>query len=292
MTAFRSVTPLRLAVLCGFANAVGRLVMAGVLTCCAINAVHAQDDAAEFGDAAPAAPAAVAPAADAPAPAADAAAAPKKQEDSLLMWWIHALTWPYVIVFLAMSFVLVSLAVMNILAVRRDAIIPQELIDGFEEKLNTKEFQGAYDLARADESMLGQVLSTGLAKLSGGYAKALEGMQEVGEEEAMKLEHRLSYMALIGNLAPMVGLLGTVQGMIASFDVIAKSTSSPKPSELAVGISTAMTTTLVGLLLAIPAIAAYNILRNRVARLMMEVGIAGENLMGRFEEFQPQLPKK
>jgi biopolymer transport protein ExbB len=90
----------------------------------------------------------------------------------------------------------------------------------------------------------------------------------------------------------MMGLLGTVQGMIASFDVIAKSTSSPKPSELAVGISTAMTTTLVGLMLAIPAIAAYNILRNRVARLLLEVGITGENLMSRFEEFKPQPVKK
>jgi len=256
---------------------------------------YAQDGADEFGDAAPAAPAA--PAVDAPAAVAPAdaggAAPPPAKEKNLLRWWIDALTWPYVVVFLAMSFALVSLAVMNIMAVRRDAIIPQELVDGFDEKLNTKEFQAAYDLARADESLLGQVLSTGLAKLPGGYSKALEGMQEVGEEEAMKLEHRLSYMALIGNLAPMVGLLGTVQGMIASFDVIAKSTSSPKPSELAVGISTAMTTTLVGLLLAIPAIAAYNILRNRVSRLLLEVGITGENLMSRFEEFKPQSnPKK
>ncbi len=285
MTALRTVTQ------GGFVNTFCRFVMVGALAFCTFNTVHGQDEAAEFGDAAPAAEA---PAAAPAAAAANQPGAPvqKPKEDSLLMWWIHALTWPYVVVFLAMSFVLVSLAVMNILAVRRDAIIPQELIDGFDEKLNTKEFQAAYDLARADESMLGQVLSTGLAKLSGGYAKALEGMQEVGEEEAMKLEHRLSYMALIGNLAPMVGLLGTVQGMITSFDVIAKSTSSPKPSELAVGISTAMTTTLVGLLLAIPAIAVYNILRNRVARLMMEVGIAGENLMGRFEEFQPQAPKK
>jgi len=270
-----------------------RAFMIGMLAFSSISIVSAQDEAAEFGEPAPAAaPADAAAPAAAPADAGGAVAAPPK-EKNLLRWWIDALTWPYVIVFLAMSFALVSLAVMNIMAVRRDAIIPQELVDGFDEKLNTKEFQAAYDLARADESLLGQVLSTGLAKLPGGYSKALEGMQEVGEEEAMKLEHRLSYMALIGNLAPMVGLLGTVQGMIASFDVIAKSTSSPKPSELAVGISTAMTTTLVGLLLAIPAIAAYNILRNRVSRLLLEVGITGENLMSRFEEFKPQTtPKK
>ena len=81
-------------------------------------------------------------------------------------------------------------------------------------------------------------------------------MQEVGEEENMKLEHRLSYMALIGTLSPMIGLLGTVQGMISSFSVIANSSATPKPKELAEGISTALFTTMVGLAIAIPAIAS------------------------------------
>ena len=147
-------------------------------------------------------------------------------------------------------------------------------------------------MARTDESVLGQVLSAGLAKLSRGYGKAIEGMQEVGEEESMKLEHRLSYMALIGNLSPMIGLLGTVQGMIASFQVIAVSEATPKPSELADGISTALFTTLIGLAVAIPAIAAYNLLRNRVSRLLLEVGVTSENLMSRFEDVQPQGAKK
>ena len=102
-------------------------------------------------------------------------------------------------------------------------------------------------------------------------------------EEGMKLEHRLSYMALIGTLSPMIGLFGTVHGMINSFQVIATSGSTPKASDLAVGISTALFTTLVGLAIAIPAIAAFNILKNRVARLVLEVGITSESLMSRFE---------
>jgi biopolymer transport protein ExbB len=100
----------------------------------------------------------------------------------------------------------------------------------------------------------------------------------------MKLEHRLSYMALIGTVSPMIGLLGTVQGMIASFNVIATATAAPKPSELAAGISTALFTTLVGLFIAIPAIAAYGILRNRIDRLVLEVGIISEGLMSRFQK--------
>ncbi len=278
-----------------FSRVAGRLTMAfGIALaamCLSITPVSAQDDAAEFGDPAPAAGAA--PDQPAAQPAADAGGAPASaKQQSLLSWTAESLGWPYVVIFLALSFTLVSLFVMNLLAARRETLLPQELVDGFEEKLNEKQFQEAYDLARADESVLGQVLSAGLAKLSKGYNKALEGMQEVGEEESMKLEHRLSYMALIGNLSPMIGLFGTVQGMISSFQVIALGGATPKPADLAAGISTALFTTLVGLAVAIPAIAAYNILRNRVTRLLLEVGVTSENLMSRFEDFQPQVTKK
>ena len=248
---------------------------------------------AEFADEAPAAPVDQ-PAADegaaAPAPGGPATAPAKKK--TLLSWVYESLGIGYLVIFLALSVSLVSLFVMNMLAARRDTLCPQELVDAFEEKLNEKDFQGAYDMARTDESVLGQVLSAGLAKLSRGYNKALEGMQEVGEEESMKLEHRLSYMALIGNLSPMIGLFGTVHGMISSFQVIAVSEATPKPAELAEGISTALFTTLIGLAVAIPAIAAYNLLRNRVARLLLEVGVTSENLMSRFEDVQPQGAKK
>ena len=99
----------------------------------------------------------------------------------------------------------------------------------------------------------------------------------------MKMEHSLSYMALIGNISPMIGLFGTVQGMIAAFRTIATSGTTPKPGELAMDISTALFTTLAGLAIAIPAIAVYNILRNRVQRLTMQVGIASEELIERFQ---------
>ncbi len=217
----------------------------------------------------------------------DAAGAPK-EESSALAWLIESLGWPYAITFLAISFVFISLLVMSILASRRENFVPQELVDSFETKLNEKDFQGAYDIASADESILGRILSAGLSKLSRGYSKALEGMQEVGEDETMKAEHRLSYIALIGSVSPMVGLLGTVDGMIRSFQVIVQSGATPKASDLAKGISTALLTTLVGLLLAIPALTVYHILRNRITRLFLEVGIASENLMNRFEDIQPK----
>ena len=229
--------------------------------------------------------------AEAPAPAEPAPAQPTPpqateeapQKISYLTWIYKALGPGYMIVFLGLSFTLVALFVMNLLTARRENVCPQHLLESFEAHLNEQRYQEAYELAKADESMLGMVLSAGLAKLSMGYSQALEAMQEVGEDENMKLEHRLSYMALIGTISPMIGLFGTVHGMIASFQVIAVGGSTPKASQLAEGISTALFTTLIGLAIAIPAIAAFNILRNRVARLVLEVGICSEDMMSRFQ---------
>lgn len=208
------------------------------------------------------------------------------EEISYLTWAADSLGWFFGLVFLGLSFTLVALFVMNLLTARRENVIPSDLVSGFEQHLEAKQFQEAYDLARGDESFLGQVLTAGLAKASSnGYSQAIEAMQEVGEEENMRLEHRLSYLALIGTLSPMIGLLGTVYGMIDSFKIIANVASgTPDTQELAQGISTALFTTLVGLALAIPALAAYNLLRNRVARLVLEVGIVSEGLMSRFQK--------
>lgn len=231
----------------------------------------AQEEAAQDGGAA-----------DAPA-AAPAEPGPE-QQDTLLGWLIESLGWVYILIFLGLSFILVALFIMNILSSRRDYVCPEHLVEGFEAFLDQKQYQDAYELAKADESFLGNVLSAGLARLSSSYPHAVQAMQEVGEEESMKLDHRLSYLALIGTISPMIGLFGTVHGMINSFYAIATGGGTPDANKLADGISKALLTTLIGLAIAIPAIAAYNILRNRVQRLVLDVGVTSDNLMGRFEK--------
>lgn len=226
--------------------------------------------------------------ASAPAPASPQTDPPAPRRRSYLAWLYESLGLLYSVIFLGLSFSLVAVFVMNLLVARRDSILPQGLIEGFERHLEAKQYQEAYELARNDDSFLGKVLSAGLSRLTYGYQPAIEAMQEVGEEESMRLEHLLSYLALIGTISPMFGLLGTVDGMVQAFNVIAESTATPKPNELAQGIATALVTTLVGLWLAIPAIAAFNILRNRVARLVLEVGTVSEGLMRRFQNVGPK----
>ena len=263
------------------------LVTMAVTTAMMPATAAAQDDdifteAPAEGAAEEAAPAAEEPAAAADAPAA-APAAETPESDTLLVWMAKSLGWFYSIAFLVLSITLVSFLVTNILGLRREAVLPNDLIVNFEAELKEKRYQEAYQLAKGDESFLGQVLSAGLSKLQFGYDQAVEAMQETSEDENMRLEHRLSYISLIGNISPMVGLMGTVQGMISAFQVIASSGATPDPGKLAAGISTALFTTLVGLMVAIPAIAAFSILRNRAARLVLEAGIASEDLMSRFQ---------
>lgn len=206
----------------------------------------------------------------------------KVQSRSFLVYIAEACGWFWGPAFLLCSFILVALIMMNLLQVRREVLLPTQFVEEFEQKLNGKDFQGAYEFARSDESFVARVLAAGMGRLSRGYEEAVEGMQEAGEDENMALEHRLSYVALIGTIAPMMGLMGTVQGMITSFDVIATSATAPKPSELANGISTALVTTLIGLVLAIPAMVFHGILKNRIQRLVLEIGMVSEGLMGRF----------
>jgi biopolymer transport protein ExbB len=207
------------------------------------------------------------------------------EEVTYLEWAAQSLGWLYGITFLALSFSLVALVIMNMLNARHSNMVPSALVADFDKLLEAKQYQQAYDLAKTDESFLGRVLAAGMAKISQGYESAVASMQDIGEEENMRVEHRLSYLALIGSVAPMIGLLGTVSGMIESFRVIANTTTgAPDPQSLAEGVATALFTTLVGLLLAIPAIAAYNILRNKVARNVFEIGVVSDELMGRFKK--------
>lgn len=213
---------------------------------------------------------------------ADEEAAPAEGQ-SMLSFYFKALGWRYVIVFLVLSFLLVALLVMCFLQIRREALMPKALREGFEAHLDAKEYQEAYEMAKADDSYLGHVLAAGMSKLQSGHAAAAEAMEEAESEEAMKLEHRISYVSLIGALAPMFGLLGTVDGMVSAFMVIAKSATAPKPSELAIGISQALITTLIGLWLAIPAIACFSLFKNWLQQLAGDVRDESARLMSRFQ---------
>lgn len=260
----------------------------------------AQDDTASATKAsAPAAPAG--PEADLAVPAGDAGVqAPDPGDatntgseirgDNYLVWMMKSLGWFFSPIFVVMSLTMVAFMVMNYISIRRASLVPEELVRHFGTLLDEAKYQDAYQVARDDESLLGKVLSAGLSRMQSGYDKAVQAMQDVAQEETMRLEHQLGYLSLIGNLAPMIGLFGTVVGMIDAFQVIAAGGSAPSPQKLAEGIATAMFTTMVGLAIALPSLAFYDIFRNRLARFTLEIGIISDNFMSRFSTMNPRKP--
>ena len=224
---------------------------------------------------------------DAAQPAADESgdaddSGESKKSDNYLMWMFRSLGWFFSVVFALLSMTMVALIVINIVNLRRSQIVPEALVEDFGKLIDENRFQEPYECAKDNESLLGQALSTGLARMPSGYEKASQAMQDVTQAESMRLEHQLGYLALIGNLAPMIGLFGTVVGMIASFQAIASGGAAPSPQKLAEGIATALFTTELGLAIALPALAAYDILKNRLARFILDVAVVSESFMGRF----------
>ena len=207
---------------------------------------------------------------------------PTKPMESFLGWMIRA-SGIFGFLIMLVSFVMVSIIMMIGLQLRRDNYLPGSFVEEFEQRLQSKDYQGAYESARQNDSFIGRVLTAGMERLSRGYEEAEAGLMEVAEDETMAMEHKIGYLSLIGSIAPMLGLLGTVQGMVLSFQVIATSITSPKPSDLADGIATALFTTLEGLVVAIPAIIFYTLYRNRLSRFLMESGFVATNLMKNFQ---------
>jgi biopolymer transport protein ExbB len=181
-----------------------------------------------------------------------------------------------------MSFYLMALVVWMALYYRTPTAVPRELVREVEELLDQTKYNEAYQRLVADSSFLARVLASGVRRLPAGLSQAQRAMELANEDVTMEMEHRTTYLATVGTLGPMIGLVGTVYGMIIAFRVIALEASTPQASQLAAGISTALYSTLEGIAISIPAIFFYAMYRNRIARLSLEVGMAAEPLLDRF----------
>ena len=202
-------------------------------------------------------------------------------EESFFRWMVRASGWLGVVL-LGMSFYLIALIAWMGIEYRRSVAIPDKLVADVAELLAARQYSEAYQKVAADGSLLAKVLGAGVRKLSGGVAPAQRAMELANDDATMAMEHRTTYLATVGTLGPMIGLVGTVYGMILSFRVIASAGSSPQASALAEGISTALFATLEGIALSIPAISFHAFFRNRIARLSLEVALAAETLLEAF----------
>ena len=209
---------------------------------------------------------------------------PKAGAEEPFLKWMWEASGPIGLVIAAMSFYLIVVVVWMAIQYRKTVAVPEPLTREVMEMLNQRRYGEAYQRLVGDPSFLARVLAAGVRKLPNGQASALRAMEMANDDATMEMEHRTTYLATVGTLGPMIGLVGTVYGMILSFKVIATAGGSPQASDLAKGISTALFATLEGIAISIPAIFFYSMFRNRISRLSLEVAIAAESLL---EQFSP-----
>ncbi|APW64060.1 MotA/TolQ/ExbB proton channel family protein [Paludisphaera borealis] len=222
-------------------------------------AAKAEEPAA--GDAAKGEPAPGAPGAEGTTPAAP---------ENMLQWAIRA-SGPIGVLLVFLSVYFTALVIRLFMEYRVSEAVPAPLVEKLEAAIRDKKFQEAYDACRDNDSFLARLVRAGIANLPNGRAEAKEAIATASEEAVTELEMKISYLATIGTLGPMIGLVGTVWGMIRSFQEIATAAGSqPRPDKVAEGISTALFITLEGITLAVPAIFFFAFFRNRVAQMTIE----------------------
>ena len=185
---------------------------------------------------------------------------------------------------IALSIVALAIIIENFVSMKRDKLAPPELIDEIQALFDENQFQEAMELCENEPNYFTRVCGAGISKIGHPFETIEKAIEEMGDEESIKLHQKVGWLSLIANVAPMLGLLGTVSGMVDAFNEIASSGGQASPAELASGISKALLTTMFGLIVAIPVTAAFAYIRNRMVRTIIEVGAIVEDLFERFRE--------
>jgi biopolymer transport protein ExbB len=137
--------------------------------------------------------------------------------------------------------------------------------------IKKKDISAAISYCMEENSPVSNIVRKGLKKYKLGHERVKEAIENAGRQEISKLERGLSILASVAGIAPLLGFLGTVTGMIATFMTIQDLQGAANPSDLAGGIWEALITTAFGLFVGIPALALYNYFQNAVKKLVNDI---------------------
>ncbi len=206
---------------------------------------------------------------------ADPAGAPEEGGMSALEFLSAGGLIGYII--MTLSVVAFALVILHLVQIRRSALAPEELVMRLDEMLSKGRVAEAAQLCDDPEerSFLASVVGAGLSRYRRSPFGALElkqALEEAGQDRVARLYRSTDALALVANIAPMLGLLGTVVGINGAFAAMNTAEGFARPDQLAGDISLALVTTIMGLSLAIPTQAIVTFLRNRIDGLASDIG--------------------
>lgn len=186
-----------------------------------------------------------------------------------------------IFVLLGLSMLAAYLVFEQLLAIRRGELMPPGLHEKVHRALLNGSIPDAEAACRQNPSFLSFVLLQGISEIEYGWSAVEKAIEDALAEQSSRLFRRVEYLSVIGNIAPMVGLLGTVVGMIFAFQNVASAPPGGSTApDLAEGIYQALVTTVGGLIVAIPALAAFAIFRNRIDQFVAEAAYLAQHVFG------------
>ena len=180
-----------------------------------------------------------------------------------------------------------SLLIQYLLTITEAKLGNPQLLSDVGELLEQGNFDDAYATAEADTTYAGRVLTGALGRASGGYEGAIKGMEETAMVEGFRLNAKISYLSLVGNIGPLLGLLGTVTGMITSFQRI-EQLKAPTPADLAHGVYESLVNTTIGLFIAVVFLTAYFFMKNKISDITLRINTEISTMVSNAFTFEPE----
>jgi len=188
------------------------------------------------------------------------------------------------LIILLLSILAVAFIVEHFMTIRKTTLMPEHVLDDLEQLIAAGQIDESVEYCHQPQnySLISSCVLAGLERFKGsdfGFAEYKSAVEEAGEDQTGRLYRKTEVLGLIGAIAPMLGLAGTVLGMIEAFNTIAAKGGMAQPDELAGGIGKALVTTLLGLFVAIPAMVAFSFFRNKIDSIVAEAGKRVERIM-------------
>ena len=194
----------------------------------------------------------------------------------VLTWLIEVSGWIGLGI-LCLSFYFVAVVVQQFLELRPSVVAPPEVLEECDRLIQEGNARDVVKLVEQDDSFFSRSLHAGLSELEYSVDEARDKLERTADASTVNMEKKISILATIGTLGPMIGLLGTLKGMIRSFMAIAISGKNLEASEVAKGISEALVLTFEGVFLSIPAIFFYAMFRNRINKMSIETTMLADD---------------
>lgn len=202
---------------------------------------------------------------------------------------------PVMIPLAGLSVIAVMLVIIYLITFRRGAVVTPQYMQTADALIRKKDYLGLLAISNRHNEAVARIVQRTLEFLTRNPHASLTEAREIAQTEGVRLANsfnqQITYLADIGTIAPMLGLLGTVLGMIKSFSTVASDIVASRPMLLAEGVAEALITTAAGLVIGIPAMAAYSFFRGRLQKLISELEAASTLLIAQLDSSMERPPR-